>query len=71
MARAGTICHGTLGMPLVKCPVRNEVQHCRGGGGVVTDKRTGLAHGSVDYLTFLKMNEAWISEEFNTRDEHV
>ena len=38
-------------------------------GVVVTNKRTRLAHNSVDYLTFIKMNEAWISEEFNTCDQ--
>ncbi|VEL25005.1 unnamed protein product [Protopolystoma xenopodis] len=30
-------------------------------GGVVTEKRTRLSTGSVDKLTFIKMNEAWIS----------
>ena len=58
-------------MELLACPSSSVLSErtFSAAGGVVTDKRTRLAHNSVDYLTFIKMNEAWISEEFNTCDQ--
>ena len=37
-------------------------------GGIATDKRSRLGQKSLDYLTFIKMNEAWIPKGLTVED---
>uniref|UniRef100_A0A803JEL1 BED-type domain-containing protein n=1 Tax=Xenopus tropicalis TaxID=8364 RepID=A0A803JEL1_XENTR len=56
---------------LLSCPASSVLSErtFSAAGGIVTEKRNRLGHKSVDYLTFIKMNEAWISEGYCTPED--
>lgn len=58
-------------MNLLSCPASSVLSErtFSAAGGIVTEKRTRLGHKSVDYLTFIKMNEGWISEGYCTPED--
>ncbi|XP_068108297.1 zinc finger BED domain-containing protein 6-like [Hyperolius riggenbachi] len=49
-------------LELLSCPPSSVLlERCfSAAGGVVTEKRSRLSHASVDKLTFLKINQAWV-----------
>ena len=55
---------------LLACPVSSVLSEraFSAAGSIVTDKRSRLGQKSVDYLTFIKMNEAWIPKGLTVGD---
>ncbi|XP_077111455.1 zinc finger BED domain-containing protein 6-like isoform X1 [Ranitomeya variabilis] len=55
-------------LEVLACPAASVLSErvFSAAGGVLTDRRMRLSSDNVDRLTFLKMNKAWISQEFAT-----
>ncbi|XP_068094507.1 zinc finger BED domain-containing protein 6-like [Hyperolius riggenbachi] len=54
-------------LEVLACPASSVLSErvFSAAGGVVTDYRTRLSAENVDRLTFIKMNESWINDDFN------
>ena len=55
---------------LLACPASSVLSErtFSAAGGIVTEKRSRLGQKSLDYLTFIKMNEAWIPKGLTVGD---
>lgn len=58
---------------LLACPASSVLSErtFSAAGGVVTDHRVRLSTDSVDRLTFIKMNESWITTSYQAPDADV
>ena len=58
---------------LLACPASSVLSELTfsAAGGFLTDYRVRLSADSVDRLTFIKMNQAWITTSYQTPDADV